>query len=63
MIWEKPLFSLKLERSQRGSYGWEIKVTGPDLKEIKKEIKAVNQWCLDLERDIREDTWKLKEKK
>ena len=63
IIWEKPLFSLKLERGQRGAYGWEIKVTGPDLKSIKKEIQETNQWCMNLEKEIREDTWKVKEVK
>ena len=63
IIWEKPLFSLKLERGQRGSYGWEIKITGPDLKAIKKELKDTNQWCMNLERNIREDVWKVKERK
>ena len=61
IIWEKPLFSLKLERGQRGSYGWEIKITGPGLKEIKKELKETNQWCMNLERELRRDIWEVKE--
>ena len=63
VVFEKPLFTLRLERGQRGSYGWEIKITGPDLKALKKELKETNQWCMNLEREIRDDQWKIKEKK
>jgi len=62
IVWEKPLYSLKLERGQRGSYGWEIKITGPDLRAIKKELESTNKWCMDLEKSIREDIWTIKEK-
>ena len=67
LIFEKPLYSLKLIRGQRGEYGWEIKITGPDLKELKKEIKTTNKWCLDLTRSVQKDIWthkgKVKEEK
>ena len=60
LLFEKPLYSLKLIRGQRGEYGWEIKITGAELEELKKEIKNTNKWCLDLTRSVQKDIWKFK---
>ena len=63
IIWEKPLYSLKLIRGQRGEYGWEIKITGPDLSQIKKEIEETNTWCHTAVSEFKKDQWTVKEKK
>lgn len=63
LIFEKPYYRVEMERGQRGSYGWTIRASGPDLKQIKKEVKETNQWLLELEKTLREEIWALKDKK
>ena len=62
IIWEKPLYSLKLIRGQSGKYGWEIKITGPDLSQIKKEIEETNTWCHTAVSEFKKDQWDVRKK-
>lgn len=63
ITWEKPLYSLKLIRGQRGEYGWEIKITGADLAQIKQEIQDTNTWCHEAVSEFKKDQWTVKDKK
>lgn len=38
-----PTFTVKLERGQRGSYGWEIKVLGEDKEFVLKQIAEIDK--------------------
>lgn len=38
-----PTFTVKLERGQRGSYGWEIKVLGEDKELVLKQIAEIDK--------------------
>ena len=63
ITWEKPWYSLKIIQGTKGEFGWEIRVSGPDLQKVEQEAHGMHRRCWEALYKFRETQWEIGKKK